>query len=170
MTVRSIWLAPLTLSICLALGSAAPAGCSSSHADPSDAGTQEDVTGNITCTTDSRAQTYTANLEKMGTSGLVKFTLVKADPGPPVKGSDNTWTVQISDAAGQPMGDAEIAIKGIMPDHGHGWSTVPTITKNADGTFTFDKMNMFMHGIWNITFTVTTPSVTDFAVYSFCIE
>jgi hypothetical protein len=171
-SLRSLWLAPFSapLWLGLALAFTAPTGgCSSPSGDPADAG-PEDVQGNITCKTDPRAEVYTANMEQVGTSNLVKFTLVKADPGPPLKGSANQWVMKVTDMNGQPLAAPEVTIAAIMPDHGHSWSTVPGVTKNPDGTVTFDRMNMFMHGIWEITFTATAGPVVDNAAYRFCID
>jgi hypothetical protein len=171
MTPRSLWLAPLSLSsLALALAvSAASGGCSSSTGDTADAG-PADVPGTVTCKNDPRAEVYTANMEKDGVSKLVKFTLVKADPGPPLKGSANQWIIKVTDMTGQPIPSVDVTISAIMPDHGHSWSTVPAVSKNADGTFTFDRMNMFMHGIWEVTFTATAGTTVDNATYSFCVD
>lgn len=172
MNLRSLWLAPLSLSslaLALAVMGAASGGCSSTPGDAADAG-PEDVQGNITCKNDPRAEVYTANMEKDGTNKLVKFTLVRADPGPPLKGSANQWLMKVTDMSDQPLANADVTISAIMPDHGHSWSTIPAVTKNPDGTVTFDRMNMFMHGIWEITFTATAGTVVDTAAYRFCID
>ena len=101
----------------------------------------------------------------------MKFTLVKADPGPPLKGSANQWLIKVTDMTDQPMpADVDVTISAIMPDHQHSWSTIPTVTKNADGTFTFDRMNMFMHGIWAVTFQAISGTTVDSATYSFFID
>ncbi len=173
MNPRSLWIAPLSLSslvLALVVVGAASGGCSSTTGDAADAAPAEDVQGSVTCKNDSRAEVYTANMEKDGISKLVKFTLVKADPGPPLKGSANQWMIKVTDMTAQPIADVDVTISAKMPDHAHSWSTVPTVTKNADGTFTFDKMNMFMHGIWQVTFQATAGTMLDSATYSFCID
>ena len=101
-------------------------GCSSpSESTTTDSGAPVEAT--ITCEKDPRADTYFANLERMGTSRLFKFVLVQADPAPPSRGINN-WTLKILDTAGKPVTDAAIEIKPFMPDHGHPSSVKPTVT------------------------------------------
>ncbi len=125
--------------------------------------------GNITCSTDPRAMTYTANMAQMGSSGMYKFVLAQSDPAPPAKGT-NTWTLKLTDAAGANVSGAMIDVLPFMPDHAHGTSVDASVTPNADGTYTVTPLYLFMPGIWTITFTAHVGAVTDKSVFSFCIE
>jgi hypothetical protein len=160
--VRSALVAPLAL---LAI-----AGCSSKHddgGDPADAAVDGPVAS--LCASDTRAQPFVAGMEQAGAAGLIKARLLASTPAPPARGN-NTWTVQIVDAAGAPMDGATLAVKGYMPDHGHGTSTKPAIKGTGDGKYEVDLLSLAMPGIWQITITVTTPSsTTDAAVFTFCV-
>ncbi len=161
----------------LALPAAFALGCSSSDDDlahqpgSGDAGTHE----TFQCSSDPRVDTYVANLEKQGMLGRATFKLTSADPAPPRRGL-NALTLVVTDKDGAAIPDADVTVSGMMPDHQHGWSTVPTITKGADGMqFTFEKLNLSMGGVWTITFEVQTKdgggSATAFdrATFTFCI-
>lgn len=152
-------------------------GCSSDDHDgheQSSSGTSGSAE-TFQCSSDPRVETYVANLEKPGMLGRATFKLASADPAPPRKGM-NAWTLHIVDKAGAAIPDADVTVSGMMPDHQHGWSTVPTITKGADGmTFTFEKMYLSMGGVWTVTFEVQTKgsdgnaTVVDHATFTFCI-
>lgn len=125
--------------------------------------------GDVTCQTDPRAQTYTANMEQMGASGSFKFVLVEAVPSPPLKGT-NTWTLKLTDASKTNVAGATIDILPFMPDHGHGTSVAADATANPDGTYKITPLYLFMPGIWRVTLTAHAGAVTDTAEFLFCIE
>jgi hypothetical protein len=140
-----------------------------SHADsasPADAGAGDEA--QVTCQTDSRAQTYSANMVQKGQSGVFQLALASADPAPPARGT-NTWTVRVLDASGAPVTGATLDVKPFMPDHGHGTSIVATITANPDGTFGVTPLYLFMPGLWQMTFGVHAGSQNDSVVFSFCV-
>ncbi|HEX7663059.1 MAG TPA: FixH family protein [Polyangiaceae bacterium] len=143
------------------------AGCSSSS---SDAQQQPTTTTPSLCATDSRAQTYSAGMEQMGTGGAVGVKLTNIDPNPVYKG-DNDWTISVVDASGAPVTAATIKVTPFMPDHGHGSSIVPTVTEQSGGSYDVNHVNLFMPGIWQITFDVTTAAgVHDASVFTFCVN
>lgn len=125
--------------------------------------------GGITCQTDRRAETYTANMQKPGRLGALQFTLVQSDPAPPGKGT-NTWTLKLQDKSGNPVTGATVTARPLMPDHGHGTSVVPQVTPAADGTYGIAPLYLFMAGLWQITLNVQAGATTDVAVFSFCIQ
>ena len=121
------------------------------------------------CSTDARATVYTSNMVVKGTSGTFGVKLDALSPWPLVKG-ENTLTVTVLDAAGNPVTDAVLTLKPFMPDHGHGSSIVPLVQPaKADGSIEIDHVNTFMPGIWQLTFTVTKGSQSDSSVVTFCV-
>ncbi len=154
-------------------------GCSSSNDDDQasapGAATGDDTSAKFQCSSDPRVQTYVANIETPGMLGRARFVLTSADPAPPRRGL-NAWTLHVVDTNGAAIPEAEITVSGVMPDHQHGWSTVPTITKSDDGmTFTVEKMNLSMGGVWSVTFELQTKNAdgsanpVDRATFTFCI-
>jgi hypothetical protein len=139
------------------------------------AGADSDTVG---CHTDSRAQTYSANLQRPGMSKHFDFVLMSATPGPPAKGI-NSWVLKIVDAQGNAVPNVAItSVVPYMPDHGHGTSVAPQWTSNADGSFTIHQLVLFMPGLWQVTINVASGAMTncttdasqcDSVVYSFCV-
>jgi hypothetical protein len=162
---------------------AASVGCSSA-AVPKGPGTTStgdsspDAAGSVGCS--GQGDTYSANLTKQGTLGVYTFTLVEAAPAPPAQYA-NVWTLKVTDKSGAPPGAAKVSVVPFMPLMGHGSDQVPTVTSNADGTFTVTDVYLFMQGLWTVTISVTeptdggsipgaTPVTLDKAVYTFCID
>jgi hypothetical protein len=142
-------------------------GGGSSTAASSSTGT----TVEAACAHDTRIVPYAVGVEAKATDGALTVHFMDANPAPPTKGN-NTWTVQLLDKDGKPVNGATIVTKPFMPDHNHGSSIKPTATaKGTDGTYEINPVNLFMPGVWQITFAVTTPGgLDDSAVVSFCID
>jgi hypothetical protein len=129
------------------------------------------TTSEALCDSDSRAMAYAAGLSATSSDGTLKVSIAGAQPAPPEKGI-NTWTVQLTDGSGNPVSEAAVSVTPWMPDHGHGSSIVPQVmpTKSA-GTYQVTLLDLFMPGIWQVTFDVTSPSSQDEKVtFSFCID
>jgi hypothetical protein len=122
------------------------------------------------CSTDPRAMVYAIGLTATAMDGKMKASFVDATPAPPSK-NENSWTLKVIDASGNPISGAAITAKPFMPDHGHGASVVPTITSMTDGTYEIANLDLFMPGIWTVTLTITpTSGPVDTVVFSFCID
>jgi hypothetical protein len=120
------------------------------------------------CTNDPRAEPYRAGLAKPGEAGLLTFTLVGAQPAPPIKGT-NQWTVRITDAAGAPVDGLTVTATSIMPDHNHGSSVKPTVRAGgAPGAYVVDTLYFFMLGLWRVTL-ATEGAAADTAAFQFCV-
>jgi len=145
-----------TLFLALALGACG----GSSQSAPSDAG---DV---VDCSTDSRVTAYAQNLTVNSKSNAMKFVLVSSNPAPPAKGTD-IWSLRVTDVAGQPLSGLSLSVVPYMPDHGHFSPVTPQVTSNGGGNYTVGNIYFFMPGVWQTTFTSTSPS--DTAVFLFCI-
>lgn len=163
----------LTATLAAGCGSGETAGgtggqaSSSSATASSSTGTQPEAA----CAKDPRTVPYAVGVEAKATDGALTVQFVDASPAPPTKGN-NTWTVKLLDAAGKPVNGATIVTKPYMPDHAHGSSIKPESTaKGADGTYEITPVNLFMPGVWQITFTVTAPGgMADSAVVTFCVD
>lgn len=141
-------------------------GCS-----PSDTSTPAHDAGDsglIGCETNPLALKYAENLERVGAAKAFKFILVKADPGPPLRGT-NTWKVKVTDASGGAVSGLTLEALPFMPEHGHGTSIEAKATLEADGTFTVTPLTFFMPGLWRTTLTAKAAATTDSAEFYFCV-
>ena len=164
MSLAASTLAPV-LGIAVALGGSFAVGCSSSSDTASDSQSQ----AASLCGSDPRAQTFSANMVQVGKSGTFSIKIISMDNFPVVKG-DNAWTVEVLDATGNPATGATFTLKPFMPDHGHGSSIVPDIEPGTgDATFNVGRINTFMPGIWQFTFSITKDTTADSAVVTFCV-
>lgn len=128
----------------------------------------DDSSEPITCVDDERAEDFTVDMSKMGTGSSV--TIVDAMPAMPDRG-DNTWTVRIADAAGNPEESMVVSLRPWMPDHGHGSPVEPVITDLGGGEYRIGSLNLFMPGLWQITFNLESPDgAADEVMFSICIE
>ncbi len=162
--VRLSFLIPVTLL----LASASACSSSNSASNAADSG-EVDL-----CSTDSRAQTFAANMEQPGASNTYSVKLASINPNPVFKGN-NAWTIQVVDKNGAPVTGASITVKPFMPDHGHGSSIIPQVAPGSDpGSYDVTLLNLFMPGIWTVTIVVTTGTapntVTDQSVFTFCVN
>jgi hypothetical protein len=125
----------------------------------------------VSCAMDTRADQYTAGMERTGKNNLVKMSLTLSDPAPPHKGT-NVWTLRLSDTEGAGQRGATINVTPWMPDHQHGTSVKATVTPGAaDGAYTAMPLYLFMAGLWEVTFDVTTAAgVKDSVVFRFCVD
>lgn len=122
------------------------------------------------CEAETRDDEFSIGLSKSSES--VTVTFVAADPAPPVNG-DNTWTVALTDAGGQPLVDASItSVLPWMPDHGHGTAVEAkaTATENP-GEFVITPIDFHMNGLWEVTLDIQVqPDTTEQVVFAFCVE
>jgi hypothetical protein len=123
------------------------------------------------CDSDPRAETYAVGLSALAMDGAVKASFVDAMPTPPTKGL-NTWTIQLSDAQGQPVSGAIMTVHPFMPDHGHGSSVTPQVMPMPTaGNYQVSLLDFFMPGIWDVTFTITLASgPTETLKFTFCVD
>jgi hypothetical protein len=173
---RCAWAGLLAASLTGACGSGSKGGPASaadgaSSAPDAEPLTDPDADQFIPCTDDPRADHYTAGMQKTGPKGQLAVTLVSADPGPPIKGT-NTWTVLVTDTTAGPQSGATLKVTPFMPDHGHGTSVKPVISALTDaGQYKVTPLYLFMAGLWQVTLDVTTSAGTrDAIVFSFCVE
>lgn len=147
-------LVPALLSVCLV------SACSDSSSDDDE---------EIDCSTVTNADTFVVGLPKTGAAGMLHFALMDANPAPPAR-DNNTWTVQITDAASAAFDGATLTVTPFMPAHGHTSPITVGITPTGTpGEYKLDPVNLWMNGVWETTIKAQKDSVVDSAVYSFCI-
>lgn len=145
---------PLGWALCMAV-----AGCGGS--DPSQT---------ISCAAETRADSYSAGMEKSGAQGAVTMRLLESVPGPPQKG-DNEWRVMLLGASGTPLTGAGLTAMPFMPDHQHGTSIKAKVQEVGGGEYRISPLNLFMPGLWTVTITAQPPAGSaDQAVFAFCID
>jgi hypothetical protein len=82
-----------------------------------------------------------------------------------------TWTLQVTDADGQPVEDAEITVEGGMPQHGHGLPTAPLVTESlGNGQYRVEGMKFHMPGWWVTTFKIARNGTTDSATFNLMLN
>jgi hypothetical protein len=116
---------------------------------------------------------YVAGMKKPGAAGRFDFTLLSSTPAPPAL-EYNQFVVQVSHADGSAVA-AELGVVLEMPEHGHRSPTPPEISFDAESSaFLLDPMDLFMVGLWRITFSfqgaLDDARVADSAVFEFCID
>jgi hypothetical protein len=125
--------------------------------------------------------TFSEGMKKTGAAGLFTFVIAAADPSPPDDPQYNTWTIQVLDPSGAAVTDATVSLPNSdpplgwsfqknpwMPTMNHGSSAANTITNNGDGTASV-KIYFSMSGLWQTFVVAQSGSMTDSALFSFCL-
>jgi len=120
------------------------------------------------CAADGRKDVYAPGLSK--SAGTLSVRLLESNPGPPIKGT-NTMTLEVVDAAGQPVDGATITVTPWMPDHAHGSAVKPVVTATGGGKYTVDEIYLAMAGLWQIKIGVQTAGGGPLqeATFQFCL-
>jgi hypothetical protein len=114
---------------------------------------------------------FALGMSALGEQGRVRAVLVEAVPAPPEK-YRNDWLVQLEDAAGEALDDAQISeARPFMPAHGHDGTFAPTVTAAGAGRFQVDNLNLWMRGPWEVQLRVSSQAAgDDYIVFRICIE
>ena len=81
-----------------------------------------------------------------------------------------TIEVRVTDAAGQPVEGANIAVDGGMPQHGHGFPTRPRVTRElGNGSYEIGGVRFNMGGWWELKLAIETPSGSDTVTFNLAI-
>jgi hypothetical protein len=164
------------LVLILGLAAVGCGGSSGSGDDTGGGGADADYPS-YNCATETRADTFSVGLEKMGAAGLFDFKMMTADPAPPAR-YNNTWVIEVdaltSGVAGAPMtglDGSDFTVVPYMPDHQHGTSIKAEVTPaTAAGQYQITPVNLYMPGLWQTTIQVNSNGMKDHAVFSFCIS
>lgn len=82
-------------------------------------------------------------------------------------GRMHTWRLHLESSAGAPVDGATIAIRGGMPQHGHGLPTRPRVTQAlGGGDYLVEGMKFSMGGWWTVTFAITAPAGADSVTFN----
>jgi hypothetical protein len=122
------------------------------------------------CANDPRGETYAAGMTFEGGAGMT-VTLEEASPAPPVA-SENTWTIEITDAAGTPVIGGSVEVEPIM-NHGgsrHGTARKVVVTELGGGRYQLSPVYLNMVGLWITTIRVTSGAMSDEVQIGFCVE
>ena len=81
------------------------------------------------------------------------------------------WTLHVESADGTPVDDAEIAVDGDMPAHGHGLPTSPRVTQYlGNGDYLVEGVKFQMGGEWLMDITITADGQTDTVHFSMLLK
>jgi len=99
-------------------------------------------------------------------NGIFRVTWMSDDDPVPVN-KVHGWRLYIETVDGMPVTDADIAISGDMPEHGHGLPTKPRVAKNmGDGVYVIEGMKFQMPGWWVMHFTITSGDKQDSVTFN----
>ena len=103
-------------------------------------------------------------------AGLYKATITPGvDPAP--INEMHTWTLHVETPDGKPVENAQVAVDGGMPEHGHGLPTQPKVTKYlGNGDYLVEGMRFNMPGMWQLKFRVTAGGQTDQIVFNLALR
>ncbi len=109
-------------------------------------------------------------------TGDCALVLVDAAPMPADRG-DNTWTLQLTDAAGAPRDGASVVLSPFMPAHDHGTVPADHPAAHVDGLWVAGPFDLFMPGRWELRVAVDLgddggdgEDALHEAVFAFCVE
>jgi hypothetical protein len=155
----------LVLGTAVAALIAAPACGSDGEEAPHSHGGHGGTSSTLDC--EGRGEQFSAGMAKQAEGGSIQIVLKKSDVAPPAQGL-NTWTLEITDANGQPVAGADVQASSKMPDHTHP-ATKKTGTQTEPGTYEIVPY-FSMTGYWETTVTVTPQGGTAGSVmFGFCI-
>lgn len=99
--------------------------------------------------------------EKGSAGGLYTVAIApEAEPVP--QGALHNWIVTVKLADGTPVEDAEIAVDGGMPQHGHGLPTSPQATPHlGEGRYRIEGVRFNMGGWWVLKLAISSPAGDD---------
>jgi hypothetical protein len=69
--------------------------------------------------------------------------------------------VRITDARGNAIDNAVIAIDGGMPEHGHGLPTQPRVGARGNGLYEIEGLRFSMTGWWELKLSIDAPAGND---------
>ena len=92
-----------------------------------------------------------------------RFVVALQPPAtPPAINQMHSWQILVTTPTGIPVNQAQIAVDGGMPQHGHGLPTRPQVSRElGDGAYLLEGMKFSMTGWWEIKLAIQAPEGTD---------
>lgn len=82
-----------------------------------------------------------------------------------------SWTLTVKTKDKKPVTGANIKVVGDMPEHGHGFPTVPEVTEElGDGKYLVEGIKFSMPGWWVVNFHVMAGGEMDQAAFNLLIK
>lgn len=81
---------------------------------------------------------------------------------PPEINEIHSWTIHLETPDGQAVENAQITVDGGMPQHNHGFPTVPEVTEElGGGDYLLEGMRFNMAGWWELKLGISAGDQTD---------
>jgi hypothetical protein len=112
--------------------------------------------------------TNTSSQPDLAARGLMVLT-VATTPDPPRTGQ-NTMTIDVKRADGQPVTGAQLTVDPQMPAHGHGSTEVPQITDEGQGRYRAFPVTFQMPGAWRVTIVVKAGADTETKIVDYDVR
>lgn len=107
--------------------------------------------------------------EKASAGGLYAVA-IEPEAEPVQQGPLHGWIVTVTTADGEPVADAEIAVDGGMPQHGHGLPTAPQSAGHiGEGRYRIEGVRFNMGGWWVLKFAISSPAGDDEAEFNIAL-
>ncbi len=101
------------------------------------------------------------SLSKATANGAFMVSIAP-EAGAVEQGTLHSWIATVTTPDGKRVDDAQIAIDGGMPQHGHGLPTAPQMTaKLGEGRYRIEGVKFNMGGWWVIRLAITAAGTTD---------
>jgi len=81
-----------------------------------------------------------------------------------------SWKLRVETADGHPVKNAEVAVSGGMPEHGHGLPTMPQVAEGTvPGEYVVQGLKFSMPGWWVMTFRMKAEGVEDVTTFNLVV-
>lgn len=98
---------------------------------------------------------------RMTDQGAFQVTIT-SELDPPNLNEIHSWTIHVETPDGETVEQAEIIVDGGMPEHNHGFPTVPEVSEElGGGDYLLEGMKFSMAGWWELKLTITAGDQSD---------
>jgi hypothetical protein len=85
----------------------------------------------------------------------------------------HSWKLHLATPSGQPLevDKGALRVDGLMPEHSHGMSTQPRVTRAlGGGDYLVEGMKLQMPGWWTIRFRISAETVHDDVTFDVVVD
>ena len=108
--------------------------------------------------------------DKSTDDGRYRVAILAPTPAPAIN-QMHAWTVRLTTPEGQPVSDAQFAVAGGMPQHGHGYPTQPRVTRGPEaGTYLLQGMKFSMSGWWDLKLGIRAAPGPDTVAFNIVVD